>query len=341
MAYDGVLCDIRKCIGLAVPARMPVIALTEEFDVGQAGLTYEEYAATSDNVARVHIRGIETFDYDWACIYIDDCLEFEPLGVKTVGSGNIPKSVSEFIPATRERLHSLKAPDPEEDGRMPIQLEGIRRVRQIFDDTVLICGRAPSPFSAATLLFGIEPVMLLMYDDPQLLGEIMEFLLDVEEIYAKAQIDAGAHALWAGDCSASSRFLSLEHFKRFVMKPTVEHLARLKNTGALTIYFGAEKEVEHLKTTAELGADIIGLSENADLPACKEAVGDRICLMGNLDPINTMLNGTPSMVEAEVNRIISAVSRQGGHLFNTGEGVPSATPKENVQTLVEALRRSW
>jgi len=340
MPYATVLDDIRTCVNLGMPSRLPVMALTEEFDVGQAGMTYEEYAASADSVARVHIHGVETFDYDWACIYIDDCIEFEPLGVETVGSGNIPRSVARFLPATQESIRSLRVPDPHGDGRMPILLDGIRQVRERFGDNILVCGRSPAPFSAATLLYGVQAPMMLMYDDPPLLRDTMAFLIDAAEAFARAQIDAGAHALWVGDCSASSRFISVRHFEEFAAAAASEHIARLKALGALTIYFGAEKDVAHLQATAELGTDIIGLSENADLGECKAAVGDRVCLMGNLDPINVMLNGTPEMVESEVARIAD-VARGGGVLFNTGEGVPIGTPTENVRAMVRALRTAW
>jgi MtaA/CmuA family methyltransferase len=334
-----VLADVERCVALGVPERLPVFALTEEFDVGQAGLTYEEYAASPDAVTRVHIRGVETFDYDWACIYIDDCIEFEPLGVETVGCGNIPRSASKFLPATLESLRRLKLPDPCNDGRMPILLEAIRRVRQRFGDSVLICGRCPAPFSAATLLFGVQAVMMLMYDDPGLLRDMMRFLTDAAEVYARAQIQAGAHALWVGDCSASSRFISVRHFREFAAEPASQHIARLKRMGAVTIYFGAEVETSRLQAAAKLGADIIGISEEADLARCKAAVGDRVCVMGNLDPINVLMNGTPELVESEVKRIVASAGGR-GWLFNTGEGVPRFTPQENVKAMVRALRAS-
>jgi len=340
MAYHGILDDVRRCVKLQIPSRLPVMALTEEFDVGQARLTYEEYAASANNVSRVHIEGIERFDYDWACIYIDDCIEFEPLGVRTIGSGNIPRSVAEFLPATLDVVRRLSIPDPRRDGRMPILLNAIAKVRERFGDSVLVCGRSPAPFSAATLVFGLQPVMMLIYDDPPLLQEMMRFLTDAAEVFARAQIEAGAHALWVGDCSASSRFLSLRHFHEFAAAAAADHIARLKRLGATTIYFAAERLVPHLDATAKLGADIIGLSENADLAACKAAVGHKVCLMGNLDPINVMLNGTPDLVQTEVKRIIDTACRDGGHLFNTGEGVPIATPVENVRAMVRALREA-
>lgn len=341
MAYCGVLEDVKKCINLGKPEKMPVFALTEEFDVGQSGMTYEEYTANADNAAQVHIKGIEDFNYDWACVYFDDCIEFEQLGVKSIGERDIPRSAVEFLPASYLSIKGLKIPDPYKDGRMPILLDTIRKLRERYGNTVLICGRTPAPFSACTLLYGIQETMLLMYDDPQLLFETMRMLREVEKAFARAQIEAGAHAIWIGDCSASSRFLSIPHFQQFALESAKELVAYIKSLGAFTFYFGAEKSVPHLLESINVGADVISLSENADIKACKAAVAGKICLMGNLDPIGVMLNGTPEMVEAEVEKILETAGREGGFLFNTGEGVPMAVPRQNVEALVQAVNGKW
>ena len=341
MAYNGVLEDVKRCIKLGLPEKMPVFALTEEFDVGQSGLTYEEYTANAENAALIHRKGIERFNYDWACVYMDDCIEFEPMGVKTIGNKNIPRSVSKFLPASYASLDSLKIPDPYKDGRMPILLDTIRKLREKFGDTVLICGRTPAPFSASTLLYGMQETMLLMVDAPQLLFDTMSFLAEVEINFARAQIDAGAHALWIGDCCASSRFLSVPCYQQFAIEPAKNLLSAIKDMNAFSFYFGAEKNICHLIASAAINADVIGLSENADLVECKAAVDGKVCLMGNLDPINIMLNGTPEMVRTEVESIISKVSVKGGHLVNTGEGVPMATPVNNVETFIQTIEKTW
>ena len=49
MAYAGVVDDVKTCIKLNLPRRLPVFALSEEFDVRMAGLTYEEYSTDAKN----------------------------------------------------------------------------------------------------------------------------------------------------------------------------------------------------------------------------------------------------------------------------------------------------
>lgn len=340
MAYKGVLDDIRTCIKLGIPERLPVFALSEEFDVRMAGMTYEEYSSDVGNVVRSQSEGIKRFDYDWTCIYIDDCLEFEPLGIVSVGSGNIPRAVKDFLPAEYSTLKKLKIPRPDKDGRLPILLEAISRIKKEWGDKILICGRAPAPFSSITLLYGINATMLLLYDNPQLLRDTIDYFIEQQYIIGKAQLEVGADALWIGDCSASSRFISLEWYKEFAFQPAKKLIKEFKNTGGLTLYFAGETNIEYLKVMADLGTDVLGMSEEGDIFEAKRKVGDKVCLMGNIDPINILLYGTPDEVAKHTKKIKEEVSLKGGHIFNTGEGIPRETPEENVRAMIRTIKES-
>jgi hypothetical protein len=82
MAYEGLLDDVRKAIALEKPSRLPAFACSEEFDVKWYGKwDYETLCRDGDKIAEAWIAAIDEFDYDWAWVQIDDCFEFEPLGV--------------------------------------------------------------------------------------------------------------------------------------------------------------------------------------------------------------------------------------------------------------------
>ena len=63
---------------------------TEEFGVKWYGkYPYEEACQDGDKMAEAWIAATESFDYDWVWLQVDDCFEFEPLGVGTHGEGDI------------------------------------------------------------------------------------------------------------------------------------------------------------------------------------------------------------------------------------------------------------
>ena len=339
MPYPGVHRDVKACIDLRTPSRYPAFALSEEFDVRAAGISYQEYSLDADKILEAQSLGIEEFGYDWANVYIDDCLEFEPLGVQTVGAGDVPRAAVSYLPAEAATLAGLRAPDPHIDGRLPILLEGIAGMKERWGSDILLCGRVPAPFSSVTLLCGIEAPMFLAYDDPSLLAGFVDYFVEQQTAIGIAQLAAGADALWVGDCSASSRFLSLGMYRELALSGARRLVAALRAAGGVTIYFAGEGDVDNLTAMAEVEADILGLSEDADIFAAKDRLGTKTCLMGNIDPIGLLRDGTPAMVEAEVGRIRDGVSARGGHMFNTGEGITPDTPPENVAAMIHTIQQ--
>lgn len=340
MAYQGVLEDVRKAVGLEIPGRIPVFALSEEFDVRWYGkYTYEEVCQDADKIAEVWIAAVEEFDYDWAWVQIDDCIEFEVLGVGSYGEGNIVRATKEYLPASWDTLKSLEIPDPNRDGRMPVKLEAIRKIRQHFGDRVCVVGSNAAPFSSTCLLYGIQEAMMLMYTDPKLLLATNDFFVELQKMWGIAQLKAGAHAIWLGDCNAMSHLISAEQYKNFAFEPCKKVIAAYNEAGGLTFLHNSEESVPHIELETQLGAGVVSVGPGIDIGKAREVVKGKSCLMGNLDPINVLMNGTPDQVSRETERIMETGKVGGGYLFDTGEMIPRDTPEENMRAMIQTAKR--
>lgn len=340
MAYDGVINDVRIAIELGEPAGIPVFACSEEFDVKwHSKYTYEEFCQDGEKMAEVLGASINEFDYDWAWIQIDDCFEFEPLGVGCYGEGNILRATKDQLPANRETLNNLSIPDPRKDGRMPEKLKAIRLMRERFGDTVLVAGSCAAPYSSVGLLFGIEETMILGMTDPGLLAGACDFFVELQVRYIKAQYDAGAHAVWLGDCNAFSHMLSIDQYRTFALPSCKRLVKKAKEIGIITCLHNSEISIPHLLAESELGVDIINVGPAANIAEVKKNLAGKQCFSGNLDPIEILMRGTPKQVANEARRIINICKVGGGYIFNTGEMNPRDTPVENMKAMIEAVRQ--
>jgi uroporphyrinogen decarboxylase len=341
MAYDGVVEDVHRAIRLERPQRLPVFACSEEFDVKWHGkYSYEEVCQDGQKMAEVWGAAIEEFDYDWAWLQVDDCFEFEPLGVGTRGQGNILRATKDYLPPTRETLKNLSVPSPRSDGRMPEKLKAIGLLRQRFGDTVLIEGSCAAPYSSVGLLFGLQETMILAATEPDLLQEACEFFVGLQSCYIEAQMEAGAHAIWLGDCNAFSAMLSLEQYRRIAFPSCQRLVQKAHECGAMVHLHNSEVALAYLLAESQLGADVINCGPAADMAEVRKALAGKICFSGNLDPIEVLMRGTPQQVAAEAERIVTTCYPHGGYLFCTGEMVPRDTPVENIRAMIEAVRRS-
>ena len=217
-------------------------------------------------------------------------------------------------------------------------LEAIRKCKEHFGDTVCVVGRTAAPFSSATLLYGISETMLMLIDNQDLLRATLEYFTELQTQFGLAQIRAGADAIWLGDCCASSDFISPAHFREFAFPYAKQVGEDYQMNGGWTFYHASEYRPSHLAIMADLGFSVLSVSERVDIREARQVVDGRVCLMGNLDPIKVLRNGTPESVASESKRILTAAGGA-GFLFDSGEMIPRDTPEENMRAMAYSVKQ--
>jgi uroporphyrinogen decarboxylase len=74
-----------------------------------------------------------------------------------------------------------------------------------------------------------------------------------------------------------------------------------------------------------------------DLVHCKQIVGDRLCLCGNLD-CGLLVGGTPEDVACATRALLDAWGGRAGLVLGASNAVQRETPIENYRALVGAWR---
>jgi len=103
----------------------------------------------------------------------------------------------------------------------------------------------------------------------------------------------------------------------------------------------ARKLVEMLATETDL--DCINPLEIPPMGDCllaeiKQALGDKISLMGNLHTTDVMLRGTVEQVKAASRQAIADAGKNGGFILSTGDQCGRDTPLENFAAMLEVCR---
>jgi uroporphyrinogen decarboxylase len=336
----SVLEDVRRCARREVPQQLPVFALSQEFDARYCGLTYAEYIRDAETIVACQERVATEFGWDWVWLHLDDCIEFEPLGVGVAAGENIVPATADYLPPTREGLKGLRQPDPQSDGRMPLLLDAIRGLRERFGDEKIVCGRAAAPYSVVGLTFGMAETMLVMMDDPGLLRDMLAFAEEMAIAWGLAQIEGGAHAIWYGDCNASTHLMSPAQFEQWALEPCLRGAEAFQRAGGLVFLHNSEESIEGLRLQAETKPDVLSMGPGVDIAEVKAELGGQIALMGNIDPIHMLQNGTPEQVAEETERQVR-LTADGGMILNSGECIPRETPEENMRAMIDMARRVW
>ena len=111
-----------------------------------------------------------------------------------------------------------------------------------------------------------------------------------------------------------------------------------KEYGAKTLLHICGDSTKVLDLYAKTGADVIEVDHKVDLETAKRVIGDRACVIGNVDPVTVLLQGTPERVRAAADECLAAAAGGGSYILGSGCIVPRITPLENVRAMVEAVR---
>jgi uroporphyrinogen decarboxylase len=227
-----------------------------------------------------------------------------------------------------------------QDQRLAPVYEAIERVRGALDPARALLGFAGAPWTLATYMIQgrggqRDQARAFAYQNAELMDKLLDILASSVARHLVMQLRSGADVVqifesWAED-------LPEPLFNRLVLKPIakVVDLVRAEIPDAPMIGFprGAGHRVgAFVQATHVNGA---GLDIAADLTAARQAVGPKVCLQGNLDPM-ALVSGGRALEEAVDN--ILAAATTGPHIFNLGHGVVPQTPIAHVEMVMKRVK---
>jgi uroporphyrinogen-III decarboxylase len=159
----------------------------------------------------------------------------------------------------------------------------------------------------------------------------------------KFHIDTGLKMLRLNDSVANMSVISPQHWREFIlphMKTVCDELHGYRSGVRIYCHIcgNVMPIMEDLITT---GLDCIGPLDplgNFTCAQAREAVGDRIALMGGVNTLS-FLNSTPEELVEEARVCIEGAGRNGGYILGSGCVIPRSAPKENLLALATASER--
>ncbi len=202
------------------------------------------------------------------------------------------------------------------------------------DPGLLISGLSWGVFTMAGNLRGTETLLMDVLIEPdnakKVLNKSGEFVKQIES----RCLDVGADICWMPDPTASESVISTEQFKEFGFGPDKDVISHVKKEyKAPVIVHICGDTLNTVKVMPELGVDVFSLDQIVPIEKAREAVGDKIILMGNVHPIQVMWQGTPKDVEKASKDCIDKAGKNGRFILSSGCEMPRDTPAENVAML--------
>lgn len=324
-----------------IPDRLPVIPQGFMFSAMTAGYRIGEINRNPLKMAESHRISQEKYGYDGCVIDVDDATLAEACGAKVIFRDGDVASVDEHHPVLEDLrdIDELKLPDPYRDGRLPEWLETTQRLKSMIGDDVFIMGRADQgPFSLLCLLRGTQDFMMdLLTEEEEVIFHAMEWVTKAHSAFARAQMEAGAHASSMGDAYAGPNLISPDLYRKFALpyeKQIVKSIADIDKPYSIHICGDTTDIIGDMGRT---GAKILEVDWKLDMGKARSLVDTDIVLMGNIDPSDPMYLGTPETVLKQVKENIRKTKGQ-GFIISSGCALGANTKPENMEALIRAAR---
>jgi uroporphyrinogen decarboxylase len=253
---------------------------------------------------------------------------------RRITSELLPYAVSHPLQA-RQDLRGFHVPDPRKN---PL-LKAVRKVARRFKGrrAVMFLGRAV--FAASWYLCGMQRLLESYILEPEFARALGRMVVEYNQELHRLAIAEGADLIVLGDDYAhkTGTIMSPGQFREFVLPGLTEVVQNVKSCGAYCVKHTDGNIWAILDDIVNTGIDGIGPLEpgaGMDLARVKRAVGDRVCVVGNVD-VDLLCRGTAEQVRQITRELIHAVSPGGGHILSSGNSITSAVRPENFRIMVE------
>jgi MtaA/CmuA family methyltransferase len=315
---------------------LALMPITMMFAADHAGVRYGAYARDHRVLADAQLQIAEAYGFDYVSAISDPAREAADCGATIAYFDDQPPAIveDEARLADKAALAGLKVPDPLGGGRMHDRVKAVALLKEKAAGRLLVEGWIEGPCAEGADLRGINSLMLDFADDPGFVRDLFGFAVETALQFAKAQVEAGADLIGMGDAAASLvgpriyEELVWPQEKRLVdglhAMGTRVRLHICGNTRAIAAGMG------------RLGCEIVDVDFLVPFDEARAKTGPGQVLLGNLNPVKVLKNGTPEAVTSAV----ATCHAQAGPRFIVGAGceIPRGTPPSNVLALRDYAR---
>jgi MtaA/CmuA family methyltransferase len=312
------------------------------------GLVFHEAHRDPRKLARAAASTYRACGFGSAVVPLDLCVEAEAMGARIDYSegrrAEYPR-VARFLYNSIEQLTAGSAEIAEKinpgsarsvssavnQGRIPLVCQAIQLLKEDVGEQVVIGGYLPGPFTLLSLLVETGALYATLRKAPEQAHMALEILTQVLAGAGNAYHAAGADFLTVHEMGGSPGALGPKLYESIVLPQLQQLITALPRPAVLSACGRTNGAMQLL---AAAGADALSVDQTNDLAASRAEVPDAL-LLGNLDPVGLLSQGTPEAIKAAV----AGAARSGADAVWPGCDLFLQTPVENLRALAEAATR--
>jgi len=317
---------------IAAPAKKPFPILS--FPSAQLlGISVRELISSSESQAQGMKLIADRVDAAASVSLMDLSVEAEAFGSAIRVSDNEVPTVIGAIVTGAEEADALEIP-PVGAARTGLYVDSIRKAAQLITDRPVFAGTI-GPYSLAGRLLDVSEIMLLCFDEPDLVHTVLRkttaFLIN----YISAYKAAGANGVIVAEPLVGLLSPTLaESFCAPYMKQIVD---TVQDEEFLVIYHNCGDNVLRMADSiVSCGAAGYHFGNAIRLADMLPLIPAACLVLGNVDPAVELCSGTPESVYDSTRKVIKECGHAPNFCISSGCDIPPKTPWSNIDAFFAA-----
>jgi hypothetical protein len=183
----------------------------------------------------------------------------------------------------------------------------------------------PGCWQDASVLFGIEDLIMATYDDPEWVHAFLSVLRDRKAAYIQSMKGARYDLVEHGGGDASSTVISPKIFDAFVAPYDAPLIALAHEMGQRVVYHTCGGMMPFLERLAGMKPDAMetftppAMGGDMRLAEAKKRIGDSVTMIGGFDQFHFFRGCTPEETRSAVRRCFEEAGSGGGYILSPSD----------------------
>lgn len=279
----------------------------------------------------------DRYDAGAAVSLMDLSVEAEAFGAEVLYSRDEVPTMHGALLEGMEDAEALAVPKVGA-GRTAECVKGIKEAKELITDRPVLAGII-GPYSLAGRLLDMTEIMILCYEEPELVELVLEKVTGFLIEYANAFKEAGADGIVMAEPAAG--LLSPGLMEEF-SNPYVQKIKEaVESDDFLFVYHNCGNITPLMDKISDIKARVYSVGNAINMEDALKNLPEDSMIIGNIDPAGVLRNGTPEIIRQETEELLKRCSSYQNFVISSGCDIPPATPLENIDAFFEAVRNFY
>lgn len=326
---------VSECINADKKKAIPVLSFPA---IQKMNITVKDLISSSDKQAEAMKIIADMFPTAASVSFMDLSVEAEAFGSDIVVTDEeVPTVVGSIVDEDTDP-DTLAIPEVGA-GRTGLYIDAIKKVMSTITDRPVFAGMI-GPFSLAGRLMDVNEVMILCYEEPELVKAVLEKCTTFLTEYAKAFKAAGANGIVMAEPLAG--LLQPELLDEFSTHYVRQIVDAVQDEEFIVVYHNCGSSVvKAAESVAATGAKAFHFGNAIQMEDILPLMPSDVIVMGNVDPAGEIRMGTPESIRAKTLEILETCSKYPNFVISTGCDIPPMAPLDNIQAFFDAVQEYY